>query len=100
MISWCFQPVHQSQIIPEPEANVNEETNSNNNVREELKSQIDQKTKLYNDLTQLMSKYGVDGSELLTTLKEEIVSGKYKLEHQLLNTETNIEETINKNRKE
>ena len=82
------------EVNVETEVNVNEETNSNNNVREELKSQIDQKTKLYNDLTQLMSKYGVDGSELLTTLKEEIVSGKYKLEHQLLNTETNIEETI------
>lgn len=82
------------EVNVETEVNVNEETNSNINVREELKSQIEQKTKLYNDLTQLMSKYGVDGSELLTTLKEEIVSGKYKLEHQLLNTETNIEETI------
>lgn len=82
------------EVNVETEVNVNEETNSNINVREELKAQIDQKTKLYNDLTQLMIKYGVDGSELLTTLKEKIVSGKYELEQQLLNTATNIEETI------
>lgn len=82
------------EVNVETEVNVNEETNSNINVREELKSQIEQKTKLYNDLTQLMSKYGVDGSALLTTLKEKIVSGKYELEQQLLNTETNIKETI------
>lgn len=82
------------EVNVETEVNVNEETNSNINVREELKAQIDQKTKLYNDLTQLMIKYGVDGSELLTTLKEKIVSGKYELEQLLLNTATNIEETI------
>lgn len=75
------------------ENNTTEEIESNANIREELESQIEQKKKLYDDLTQLMSKYGVDGSKLLTSLKEEIISGRYKLEHQLLNVKAVIEET-------
>lgn len=74
------------------ENNTTEEIESNTNIREELESQIEQKKKLYDDLTQLMSKYGVDGSKLLTSLKEKIISGRYKLEQQLLNVKTVIEE--------
>ena len=82
------------EVNVETEVNSNEESNSNVTKPEELKAQIDQKTKLYNDLSQLVTEYNVDGKKLLTDLKDDIISGKYKLEHQLLNTKTNTEETI------